>query len=351
MANLLGVPQLDFSALGGLRQQADEQRRREQEAFYRQQAFQQRQAEAAREQAFAKSLSDLPQRDGVYDYGEMATRAARAGYLPGVEHFSRLAEAQRARLEGRSAEHVVTDAAGNQRIISVDRRTKQATDVTPPGLSNAQPTNPYAVGGKRTEHEDKSALFSDRAATAHQAITKFENINQEPGGKIGALVEQTLPAGAANILVSGERGQLMNAKRAFINALLRRESGAAIAATEFASYDKEYFPQLGDTKEQINDKRIHRAEVVAGLAREAGRGYRPGFTIDPETGFITKQSNIPAAAGAQPQTQPQTTGKAPGSFDTANAPPAPPAAQRVKGNIYQTPKGPLMWTGEAWVEP
>jgi hypothetical protein len=88
------------------------------------------------------------------------------------------------------------------------------------------------------------------------------------------------------VLVSGERGSSIDAQRAFINALLRRESGAAIAKSEFDSYGREYFPQLGDTPAQIEDKRKHRAEVIAGLAREAGRGYRPGYNFD-EAGNIT----------------------------------------------------------------
>lgn len=204
------------------------------------------------------------------------------------------------------------DASGVKVPYRVD--PKNATEPVRPLDTGqpAQPGNPYAVGGPMKEHEGKSALFADRAATAHQAITKFEKINREPGGTIGATVEKVLPEGVSNILVSGERGQLMNSKRAFINALLRRESGAAIAATEFSSYDKEYFPQLGDTDDQINAKRKHRAEVIKGLARESGRSYRPNYTIDEESGFVSRgaakdqaRAVPPGGGGSAPRQAPQ----------------------------------------------
>ena len=183
-----------------------------------------------------------------------------------------------------------------------------------------------------TTDEGKTALFADRAATAHDIITKSENINSEPGGTMGALIQQNLPAGAANVLVSGERGKSMDAQRAFVNALLRRESGAAINAGEFVSYAKEYFPQLGDTPDQLEAKRKHRAEVIAGLARESGKGYRPTYTFD-EAGNITR--GAPAYAGkggaaatpAAPADQfaPGATprpvlGSGPSSFNTGTTP-------------------------------
>jgi hypothetical protein len=177
--------------------------------------------------------------------------------------------------------------------------------------------NPYSASGKMTADEGKSALYADRAATAHANITKYENINNQPGGTVGGLIQQNLPAGVANVLVSGERGSSIDAQRAFINALLRRESGAAIAKSEFDSYGREYFPQLGDTPAQIEDKRKHRAEVIAGLAREAGRGYRPGYSFD-EAGNI--------ATG-----KPSYTGKSGGG---ASSPQAPSERKTINGKGY-----------------
>lgn len=196
--------------------------------------------------------------------------------------------------------------ANGDKVPYLQDPKNQTTPIRP--LDAGQPTqagNPFSTGAMK-EHEGKSALFADRAATAHQVITKFEKLNREPGGTIGATMEKTLPEGVSNVLVSGERGQLMNGKRAFINALLRRESGAAIAAGEFTSYDKEYFPQLGDTDAQINAKRMHRAEVIKGLAREAGKHYRPGYSLDEQSGFVIRgkpkdQAQVPTQSAQAPQ--------------------------------------------------
>lgn len=214
-----------------------------------------------------------------------------------------------AALQGKPQDHVIEDAAGNKRIVRVFPDGRPAQDVTPKEIANAQGSNPFSTGGKMQEHEGKSALFADRAATAHATLNKFENINSGLGGTVAGIAEKVVGEGAMNLVPgTGDRGQFMNAKRAFINALLRRESGAAIAAGEFASYDKEYFPQPGDTKEQIDAKRAHRAEVIAGLAREAGKGYRPTYGLDMATGNITTGQKPTIAAPGAPQPAPQNAG-------------------------------------------
>ena len=63
------------------------------------------------------------------------------------------------------------------------------------------------------------------------------------------------------------------ALRNFINATLRRESGAAIAESEFDSAIKQYFPQLGDDQETQRQRRANRQAVQAGLIAEAGDAF------------------------------------------------------------------------------
>jgi len=214
------------------------------------------------------------------------------------------------------------DANGNKVPYLQNPRnpTNPITQLPIPGQT-ATAGNPYGPSGKMTTDEGKTALFADRAATAHAAITKAENINAEPGGTVGAMIQQNLPAGMANVLVSGERGKAMDAQRAFVNALLRRESGAAINAGEFTSYAKEYFPQLGDTPDQLEAKRQHRAEVIAGLARESGKGYRPTYSFD-------EKGNIKLGA-------PTYAGKGQGATPSAVAPdptPTPAPAEGTTGD-------------------
>jgi len=255
------------------------------------------------------------------------TRAARdLGLTPGTPEHTQFAKEFFAPKTEQPSIVWQEDANGNKVPYRVDPRNAQAPvmPVPLPGQTATAGGNPYGASGKMTTDEGKTALFADRAATAHAAITKAENINTEPGGTVGALIQQNLPAGAANVLVSGERGKAMDAQRAFVNALLRRESGAAINAGEFTSYAKEYFPQLGDTPEQIEAKRQHRAEVIAGLARESGRGYRPTYSFDEKGNvklgaptYAGKGQGTPAASGDSP-TPPAPAPKAGGQQKTIN---------------------------------
>jgi len=63
------------------------------------------------------------------------------------------------------------------------------------------------------------------------------------------------------------------AKRDFINAQLRRESGAAIGKDEYTSADKQYFPQPGDSTQVLKDKAQARALAIQGMTRSAGPSY------------------------------------------------------------------------------
>ena len=67
--------------------------------------------------------------------------------------------------------------------------------------------------------------------------------------------------------------RLEQAERNFINAVLRRESGAAISDDEFNNAEQQYFIQPGDTAEVIRQKRENRQAALDGLIRESGGAY------------------------------------------------------------------------------
>jgi hypothetical protein len=60
------------------------------------------------------------------------------------------------------------------------------------------------------------------------------------------------------------------AQRNFINAVLRRESGATIQPYEFDNANMQYFPQEGDSQEVLVQKRANRREAIEGLKKAAG---------------------------------------------------------------------------------
>lgn len=67
--------------------------------------------------------------------------------------------------------------------------------------------------------------------------------------------------------------QYNQAKLNFINAVLRQESGAAISASEYDKYAKQYFPVPGDSQATIDQKRQNREQVIQSYIKNAGPAY------------------------------------------------------------------------------
>lgn len=82
-----------------------------------------------------------------------------------------------------------------------------------------------------------------------------------------------------SIMQSGERQQYEQAKRNFVNSVLRRESGAVISDQEFKNAELQYFPQAGDKLETVLQKEKNRNTVINNFYREANVP-RPVFSGD-----------------------------------------------------------------------
>ena len=120
------------------------------------------------------------------------------------------------------------------------------------------------LNGKPLNDTQATALgYAQRMNDANQIITelgsKFTGISSYVSGS------SFFP----NILKSDERQNYEQAQRNFINAILRKESGAAISPTEFDSAAKQYFPQPGDSQSVIDQKTANRTRVIANLAQSA----------------------------------------------------------------------------------
>lgn len=139
------------------------------------------------------------------------------------------------------------------------------------------PADPAADRGKpATEAQSKDYLFATRAAASHRIVEDLgkkpsvygaattANLSNVPliGGAIGAVSNATM--------LSPETQQYMQAKRDFINAVLRKESGAVIGMDEFKSADLQYFPQPGDGEAVIRQKAAGRQRAIDGIAAGAG---------------------------------------------------------------------------------
>jgi DNA-binding XRE family transcriptional regulator len=125
---------------------------------------------------------------------------------------------------------------------------------------------------KMTSSQGVVATYTDRMIGANEKLNALEPVMTSA---IEKLVDAIPVAG--NWFVSSEYQQAEQAKRDFVNAVLRRESGAVISPSEFENADKQYFPQPGDKPEVIAQKRRNRQTVIQGFVREAGEAYSPQY--------------------------------------------------------------------------
>lgn len=166
---------------------------------------------------------------------------------------------------------VVKDAQGNETLVRIEPGG-QSSVIRPEGLTPTV-TNPYAAGGKLNESQGKAATYSDRMAKSHKIITELENINEGVTGFAGGTLSNMAPVWFGSTLATPSRQKVVQAQRDFVNAVLRRESGAVINPSEFDNAAKQYFPQPGDSPEVIAQKRENRITALKGIMREAGPGY------------------------------------------------------------------------------
>lgn len=126
-------------------------------------------------------------------------------------------------------------------------------EVIPTGTTGEIPIT--TISGKPLTDAQSTALgYARRLYDANQVINEiggqFTGISSYFGG--------ILP----NILKSDDRQRFEQAQRNFINAVLRKESGAAISPSEFDSAAKQYFPQPGDSQDVLDQKTANRQRVI-----------------------------------------------------------------------------------------
>lgn len=128
------------------------------------------------------------------------------------------------------------------------------------------PTQKEDIRRDLTQGQEKATGFFGRAAQSQIILNDLEN----QGTLMRNYIAGTVPFG--NFLRTSEGQRYDQAKRDFINAILRQESGAVIGESEFASAEKQYFPQPGDTADVIAQKRRNREAAIAGLKVASGPG-------------------------------------------------------------------------------
>jgi len=128
-----------------------------------------------------------------------------------------------------------------------------------------------------TEFQGRNLLFGARMIQADKALLGLE----DKISTVGLAAKQGLQnvplvggmAGAvANTMLSDSQQRVEQAQRDFVNAVLRQESGAVINKEEFDNARKQYFPQPGDGKDVIEQKRKNRQIAIQAFRMLAGPG-------------------------------------------------------------------------------
>lgn len=130
-----------------------------------------------------------------------------------------------------------------------------------------------------TEYQGKSTGFALRAREAQDVINNTSPDGKIQPGLIKRIGEAVPYAGEGigtvlNVTQSADQQKIEQAQRNFVNAILRQESGAAINKSEFDNAKKQYFPQPGDSKEVILQKKQNRESVIQSLEIGSGPGIK-----------------------------------------------------------------------------
>lgn len=176
------------------------------------------------------------------------------------------------------------------RVAQDERNSRRSDETTRRGqdFNNERAKETLAVKQQfvraPTEFQGKSAAFGLRAAEADKTLVSLTGqyrpaaINSKNTVGKTWLVGGALEAGT-NLALTDSDQRAEQAQRDFINAVLRQESGAAIADSEFDNARRQYFPQPGDGEAVIKQKARNRQLAIQGLQNNAGRA---GMTAPPQ---------------------------------------------------------------------
>ncbi len=268
------------------------------------------------------TLASLGQGGGPVDYNAAATKLLAAGDMQGAQTLASLGnnnrdfqfrqqESNRAQgntdrsfgLQEKTANTAqvipTEDNQGNKVLLRVNR-DGTSSPIPIPGNTSA-PTNPYS-SGKMNETQAKDGLYASRMFNAEKVLRQPDVISGSTSfGQSAIEGTPFLPSGVKNWLHSEGYQKFDQAKRDFVNSVLRRESGAAISQSEFDNAEKQYFPMPGDTPAKIEQKKQNRAEAIKGVAGGAGRGFTPANIFGPNGEIIANPASNPqSGASAQP---------------------------------------------------
>lgn len=158
-----------------------------------------------------------------------------------------------------------------------------------------QQAQKLAAQGKSGKKEIKSnqAIAAGFGRRLQQSQEAFEDLESQ--GFDRASLASGIASSLPNWLQNSAQQRQAQAERNFVNATLRRESGAAIAESEFESAEKQYFPRAGDSPETLAQKARNRAQVINMMQAEAGPAWDEIALVSIEDGGGEGEGETPSS--------------------------------------------------------
>lgn len=227
----------------------------------------------AQELAAARNQSDMA-KEQMRISGELAREAMRQdGENLRSADSNRLASLE----QGRASAYQAAQLDFSQQRLDLERE-RAGRDGLPQGYrrtADGQGLEPIRGGpadplGKTTlnDVQSKSLQFGARMLQSGQALDQLAGQGVTQPGYIKRSADLVGAGALANWTQSPQQQQVEQSQRDYVNAVLRRESGAAISNAEFDNARKQYFPQPGDSAQVIEQKRRNRELATHGVLAE-----------------------------------------------------------------------------------
>lgn len=155
--------------------------------------------------------------------------------------------------------------------------------------TNGKPmiSKPSVADKPLNESQANSLMYGKRMQTSNKILENLESKGVTRGSLLSKLPVVGSSIGNTPFVGNNEdQRKYEQAKLNFINAVLRKESGASIADSELDRAEKQYFPQIGDSEAVIKQKAANRRQVTntmlsnVGPKGEAAKKDKPVKTND-----------------------------------------------------------------------
>ena len=130
-----------------------------------------------------------------------------------------------------------TVQAGQGSVPAGYRRTANGLEAIPGGPGDK-------ANGPLNDVQSKALQFGTRMLQSGQALDQLSKQGVSQPGYIKRMADVVGAGAMANWTQSPQQQQVEQSQTDYVNAVLRRESGAAISNSEFDNARKQYFPSL-----------------------------------------------------------------------------------------------------------